>query len=362
MKQLLALLICSLIISTTNADDQDQGLELGLGFGGYFYGDSNLDDASMTVFSLGYRFDDRWSAEIIRGNPDTNLLSGNQDIDVDWTAVRGLYNIGIGDKITTYLSAGVDANDVFSGENQVVIGLGIKGNFSNNFFWRLEGNIHTSESDYSAIAMLGYRFGGKAYTAPKIADSDSDGVLDNVDACPRTPAGDTVDHTGCTVQAVVSQPIDSDMDGVFDADDQCPNTPAKALVDNTGCQKELMKEVSVNLQIHFDSDQAVVKTLYFSEIKRVATFMISYPGTAVIIEGHTDSQGKAAHNQALSSRRADSVAKVLMEEFGIHASRIESVGHGEEKPIADNGSAKGRSVNRRVVALIKQEVSQKQWK
>src|SRR5216117_756771 len=58
-------------------------------------------------------------------------------------------------------------------------------------------------------------------------DSDHDGVPDNKDACPDTPAGATVDSKGC--------PIDSDRDGVPDGIDKCPGTPAGAHVDATGC-------------------------------------------------------------------------------------------------------------------------------
>src|SRR5213596_1247390 len=58
-------------------------------------------------------------------------------------------------------------------------------------------------------------------------DSDHDGVPDNKDACPDTPAGATVDSKGC--------PIDSDRDGVPDGIDKCPGTPAGAHVDAKGC-------------------------------------------------------------------------------------------------------------------------------
>src|SRR5213083_588349 len=58
-------------------------------------------------------------------------------------------------------------------------------------------------------------------------DSDHDGVPDNKDACPDTPAGAAVDSKGC--------PIDSDRDGVPDGIDKCPGTPAGTHVDATGC-------------------------------------------------------------------------------------------------------------------------------
>ena len=57
-------------------------------------------------------------------------------------------------------------------------------------------------------------------------DSDNDGVPDEYDACPNTPAGVKVDADGC--------PIDSDKDGVPDYLDKCPNTPAGVKVDADG--------------------------------------------------------------------------------------------------------------------------------
>ncbi|MBC8437749.1 MAG: thrombospondin type 3 repeat-containing protein, partial [Euryarchaeota archaeon] len=65
------------------------------------------------------------------------------------------------------------------------------------------------------------------------ADSDNDGVADEVDVCPNTPAGVTVDAVGCEV----SDPsVDRDGDGVIDSNDDCPNTAIGAQVDSTGCE------------------------------------------------------------------------------------------------------------------------------
>ena len=64
-------------------------------------------------------------------------------------------------------------------------------------------------------------------TGPK--DGDSDGVVDKLDACRNTPAGDAVDSRGC------SPPKDADRDGVVDAADQCANTPPGDKVDMNGC-------------------------------------------------------------------------------------------------------------------------------
>ncbi len=74
-------------------------------------------------------------------------------------------------------------------------------------------------------------------------------------------------------------------------------------------------------------------------------------GGRITIEGHTDSQGAAAANQALSKRRADAVRRVL-EEAGVPGGRMSAVGRGAERPVADNGSADGRARNRRVEVIV----------
>jgi len=63
-------------------------------------------------------------------------------------------------------------------------------------------------------------------------DTDGDGVKDNDDKCPTTPAGIEVDDEGCPVE---EEPLDADADGVPDDDDSCPNTPAGIEVDDEGC-------------------------------------------------------------------------------------------------------------------------------
>ena len=71
------------------------------------------------------------------------------------------------------------------------------------------------------------------------------------------------------------------------------------------------------------------------------------------IEGHTDNTGKAAFNQKLSQLRAEAV-KTYMIKKGIDAARLSVVGYGQEKPVADNSTSKGRAENRRVEFRLSQ--------
>jgi len=79
----------------------------------------------------------------------------------------------------------------------------------------------------------------------------------------------------------------------------------------------------------------------------VSLVLQEFNQTIIVISGHTDSQGSKAYNQGLSERRANSVSAYLLGK-GLLEARIETVGFGEGTPIADNGSAGGRSLNRRV--------------
>lgn len=82
----------------------------------------------------------------------------------------------------------------------------------------------------------------------------------------------------------------------------------------------------------------------------------------LLIEGHTDNQGHPVMNQKLSLARAVAVADALGE-LGVNRSSLKSLGHGDERPRADNGSAEGRALNRRIeIKAVEENSSQNQNK
>ncbi len=170
-------------------------------------------------------------------------------------------------------------------------------------------------------------------------DSDSDGVLDYEDHCLNTPANVAVDKDGC--------PADSDFDGVSDYKDMCPHTPEGTLVGEDGCP---LKKRSMLLKIEFDSNKANIKKKYHKEIMKVAAFMKKNPKVNATIVGHTDSTGNRQANIRLSRDRANSVRTYLIHNFGIRGSRIKALGYGPDRPVASNKTKEGRMKNRRVVA------------
>ncbi len=120
--------------------------------------------------------------------------------------------------------------------------------------------------------------------------------------------------------------------------------------------KVLTETVSRDLQVLFDTNKAVIKAEHKAEIAEVAKLLNEYPTAKVEIQGHTDSTGPDRINNPLSQARADAVAAVLVNEFGIAADRITSKGYGSSQPVADNATAEGRAKNRRTVAHAEAEV------
>jgi outer membrane protein OmpA-like peptidoglycan-associated protein len=86
-------------------------------------------------------------------------------------------------------------------------------------------------------------------------------------------------------------------------------------------------------------------------LRQLATSLRNYPGTTVLIVGHTDSSGSDEYNMGLSYRRAESARSFLAAQ-GIDASRVRVEGRGESEPVADNSTDAGRQQNRRVEIAI----------
>jgi OOP family OmpA-OmpF porin len=104
----------------------------------------------------------------------------------------------------------------------------------------------------------------------------------------------------------------------------------------------------VSYGIYFDVNKDVVKPESYGTLKGIADVLKENPTVRVKIVGHTDSDGADAANLDLSKRRGASVKAELAKNFGIDASRLESDGMGETKPVAPNDTPTNKSLNRRV--------------
>jgi len=170
-------------------------------------------------------------------------------------------------------------------------------------------------------------------------DSDGDGVGDGRDQCPNTPAGAKVDEKGCE--------LDSDGDGVADGADKCPDTPKGDRVDAVGCSfKEEIKLPGVV----FETGKAELKAESLPILEGAIATLKRYPDISIEVAGHTDSRGSDALNLGLSARRAEAVLKYLRD--GGVTNTLTSRGYGERQPVASNSNDEGRQQNRRVVLRV----------
>jgi outer membrane protein OmpA-like peptidoglycan-associated protein len=190
-------------------------------------------------------------------------------------------------------------------------------------------------------------------------DNDKDGVPDVTDKCPLDPE----DKDGFEDEDGCPDP-DNDKDGFLDGVDKCPNEAEvfNGFQDDDGCPDKgaplavlTNDQIEIKQQVNFATDKSTIKKNSFKLLATVAVIMKLHPEiTKVRVEGHTDNHGTAEHNMKLSQDRADSVRKHLIEVDGIDAARLESVGYGLTRPIADNKKAKGRAANRRSAFVILQ--------
>ncbi len=173
---------------------------------------------------------------------------------------------------------------------------------------------------------------------PGIADSDGDGIMDDKDKCPNQ-AG-VIQFDGCP---------DTDGDGIPDSEDYCPK--ARGPKSTNGCpeiNKADRDVLNIAMRaVQFETGKATLKYSSFAILDKIAEILKKYPDYNLIISGHTDNTGRAVINQRLSERRAKACYEYLINR-GLAPSRMRYAGYGESRPIADNLTTQGRSLNRRV--------------
>ena len=349
--------ITSTLFSTTQAlaDNHKWEVTGGLGYQ-WFDSDRNLDNSENFHLGAGYVLNPTWTIEGIFSTLSTEA-DGNSNIDVDrdYYHLDALYHFKKNGNWQPYAVFGAGHADYSPDRNKdyeetlINAGVGVKTALSDNWVARgdvrLLNSLDEEDIDYGINLSLSYLFGKTSQPEQQtMADADNDGVEDNKDQCPNTPSGVEVNAQGC--------PLDSDGDGVYDYQDECPDTASNLQVDSKGCPKTLSETVTIQLEVNFASDSAVVREQDYGEIKDLADFMNQYRGTSVIVEGHTDNSGAASYNEGLSQRRADAVREVLISKMGIEAGRVTAKGYGESQPIADNSTSEGRLQNRRVIAKV----------
>jgi len=158
-------------------------------------------------------------------------------------------------------------------------------------------------------------------------DSDGDGVSDQFDKCPNTPAGTVVDGSGCKIN--FPPPIDT---SVF---------MRKGVV-----YPGLAPPIAGYTNIQFEFDSSVLRTSAYPVLDATSADLRS-TGASCELDGYASSEGTAAHNMKLSKDRANSV-KTYLVNSGVDAKKLKVKAYGETHPIANNDTEDGRVLNRRV--------------
>jgi outer membrane protein OmpA-like peptidoglycan-associated protein len=119
--------------------------------------------------------------------------------------------------------------------------------------------------------------------------------------------------------------------------------------------RDTERGVVVNMSdVLFDLNRFALRPIAREKLARISGIVLAYPGLQLEIEGHTDATGTDDYNMQLSEKRAASVREYLVQQ-GIPEESTLVRGLGESAPIADNSSAKGRQLNRRVEIVVSGE-------
>ncbi|HHX33777.1 MAG TPA: OmpA family protein [Gammaproteobacteria bacterium] len=322
LKSTLGLAIGSLLaVSSFGVFAQGQGAVEAEVFAKRYFTDSyrSMDDGNLYGGSVGYFLTDDVSLNLSYGeykslNHDSYMDGGvkqkSKKANGSLSSLDAVYHFGTpGVGLRPFVSAGMGHQSLNqaqrSGRDHTTfanIGAGAKYYFTENLFAKASvDGVHgfdNHQSEWMAGVGVGVNFGGKPAAAPYVE--------------PVAPA---------PVEPVVYEEVEAE-------------------------------PVRVELDVKFDFDKSNVKQDSYSDIENLAEFMKQYPQTATTVEGHTDSVGNAAYNQKLSERRASAVRDTLVNQYGVEADRINAVGYGKERPVADNATSEGRAINRRVEASV----------
>ena len=123
----------------------------------------------------------------------------------------------------------------------------------------------------------------------------------------------------------------------------------------------LQGKLTVNIldRVMFDSGEAVLKPDGQAVMRKIAALLAKHPELKIHVVGHTDNvpirpaaQSRFASNWELSTARALAAVHFLTEQAGVDPRRVGAVGYGEYRPLADNATAEGRALNRRIAITI----------
>ena len=300
---------------------------------------ANLKDKMNWGLGVGHWYTDRWGLDLraLRNDLELDVPGAVKGKEAHLLA-SGLFNLRPGaENWYPYLSAGIGGTVISSSYSPTHSrtnrfnyhgGFGLMGRLAEHFLLDLNGKVvrvdlPTARTEYLATLGLGYTWGGmkKPAPAPPPPEPKPEPVPEpTAPPPPPPPAPEPVKE--------VVQPVPPP-----------PPPPAQIILDEA--------------TLHFANGKAVLSSEGTIAIQKVAEGLMAYPGGySLEVSGHTSSGGTRAFNTILAKRRAEAVAKVLIDS-GIPAAKITAVGYGPDKPIADNATQEGAAKNRRVEIDVK---------
>lgn len=315
------------------------------------------DDQPFYGGQIGWRFSPHWSVQAwydeVDGDVESKYHSGAR-----WDAKNIFASLRYHMDGVNFLGfepyAGVNMGD-FEQKNLNDNTMGAKGDKRHSFMTGVELGIQ--RAFFNRILLdLGTR---QAYAADR--DFWDGQVYAGVNVMFAVANQEDVTETRTAEPAQVVS-ADSDGDGVPDDRDACPGTPAGAVVDERGCQKyETSNEQTVN-SIYFEFDKSDIRGQFNDQVRDAAERLNAGEDGRIHVEGHTDSIGTDEYNQGLSERRAQSVKDELIKHYQVQDNKVTTKGYGESKPVAPNDTAEGRAKNRRAEIIVDTKKKEAQFK
>ena len=169
--------------------------------------------------------------------------------------------------------------------------------------------------------------------------------ISQIGNCVYVEAGDLLKHEGMLKQFV--------QDVFYKDVEEAPAVivPEKII---KPVPRKIIKPVPKRIILHgvqFDLNSANIQPVGIPVLDENIKLLKQYPERRIVIEAHTDSMGSEDYNSKLSLERSEAIYNYFISQ-GISANRMKTIGRGETRPIADNNTAEGRALNRRVEIQI----------
>jgi len=271
------------------------------------------------------------------------------------------YKAATGHRVKEYVVP-IGAGVKFRLSDAFALNLGYTENFidGDNFDGVKSGSVANKDHYSYGYAGLEYTFGPKSKPNLDWVNPVAMMYDELYDAALRQEVEALKGRVGNVENAVNDLKKDSDGDGVADQFDKCPNTPAGTVVDGSGCpinfpkidtslfvRKPVVGDAKAYSNIQFEFDSSVLRTSSYPALDLTSADLRASADKKIELDGYASSEGTAAHNMRLSKDRANSV-KTYLVNSGVDAKRVKVKAFGETNPIADNSTEEGRVANRRV--------------